>query len=432
MGRPPGLRLRVRGPDRDAVAAARGLRRSCRRDRLAAVRAGAGRVRLARAHVRRSCPAGRRTGSRSCPRATATTPTPALAHLERALFEDVAPPAPPSEGAIRFLEGAGTRATLELVADELLQLLRAGTPAEEILVVCPSLERLRAPLEAAFGALGVPYALDGAAAHRPRRPSVTRSPLSCASPGSGAGRRELFGFVRSPYSGLQRAHADFLEGRLRGRGDPLARARRGRGAQAARAAACRSSSGSAAAPSSLAAVRELAASMLRAAHGLGNPPATEPARLDLRAHQAVAVARRRARRLARARRRAERPTSSSVRSSARPSASGRRGEGHVAVARSAARAHPARRGRLRARARGGRAAAAHAALAVPRRRAPSRARRPRAAREGRPRLAGALPLLHGVHAAVAAAVPRARGGDRRRRAAPAEPLLGGRPGGSRP
>src|SRR5205085_3676151 len=47
---------------------------------------------------------------------------PAIAHVERALFADDPPPAPPIEGAIRFLEGAGSRATLELVAEETLRL----------------------------------------------------------------------------------------------------------------------------------------------------------------------------------------------------------------------------------------------------------------------------------------------------------------------
>ncbi len=210
---------------------------------------------------------------------------PALAHLERALFEDEPSPAPPAEGAIRFLEGAGTRATLELVADEILQLVRSGTSPDEILVVCPSLERVRAPLEAAFGALGVPYALEGAM-RLPQAP-FGRALLSLLRyDWLGGGRRDLFGFVRSPYSGLARAHADFLEGRLRGRGirsperleativelrgQPLAFLDRLR-----------------AAPSSLAAVRELATSMLRAAHGVDAPPATEQARLDLRSYQAV-------------------------------------------------------------------------------------------------------------------------------------------------
>src|SRR5207248_1088693 len=49
---------------------------------------------------------------------------PALAYLERALFADRPPlEAPPLDGALRFLEGAGGRATLELVAEELLALI---------------------------------------------------------------------------------------------------------------------------------------------------------------------------------------------------------------------------------------------------------------------------------------------------------------------
>jgi ATP-dependent helicase/DNAse subunit B len=212
---------------------------------------------------------------------------PSLAHLERALFADVAGGVspPPTDGAIRFLEAAGSRATLELVADEILGLLRSGTAPEEILVVCPSLDRVRAPLETAFGALGVPYALDGML-RLPQTP-YGRALLSLLRfVWLGGGRRDLFGFIRSPYSGLQRAHADFLEGRLRGRGvrspqrvedetlklrgQPLVFLDRLR-----------------AAPTSSDAVRELAVSMLRAAHGLEAPPTTEAARLDLRAYQAV-------------------------------------------------------------------------------------------------------------------------------------------------
>ncbi len=210
---------------------------------------------------------------------------PALAHLERALFEDAPPPAPPSEGAIRFLEGAGTRATLELVADEILQLLRSGTRPEEILVVCPSLDRVRAPVDAAFGALGVPYALDGTI-------RLAQTPFGHALASLlrfawlGGGRRDLFGFVRSPYSGLPRSHADFLEGRLRGRGV------RSPGRVEAEIGKLRDQplvflDRLRAASSPIGAVRGLATSMLRAAHGLERPPTTEQARLDLRAYQAV-------------------------------------------------------------------------------------------------------------------------------------------------
>src|SRR5207237_678378 len=86
---------------------------------------------------------------------------PALAHLERALFSDDASEPVPIEGAVRFFEGAGARGALELVGEELLVLLRAGTPAEKIGIVCPSIERARAPLETVLTTLGIPYSLDG-------------------------------------------------------------------------------------------------------------------------------------------------------------------------------------------------------------------------------------------------------------------------------
>ena len=141
---------------------------------------------------------------------------PALAHLERSLFVDRTDAAPPLEGAVRFFEGAGTRATLELVAQEILGLVRAGTAPEQIAIVCPALERWRAPLETGLGGLGVPLAI----AVRPRLP---QTPFGRALLGLlrfawlGAGRRELYGFLRTPYSGVARPKVDFLEGRLRGR-----------------------------------------------------------------------------------------------------------------------------------------------------------------------------------------------------------------------
>src|SRR5256885_5936536 len=88
---------------------------------------------------------------------------PALAHLERALFADAErnPLTQELDGAVRFFEGAGRRGTLERLAEELLALIRGGTPPEEIALVCPRIERYRAPLETALGSLGVPYAVDG-------------------------------------------------------------------------------------------------------------------------------------------------------------------------------------------------------------------------------------------------------------------------------
>ena len=142
-----------------------------------------------------------------------------LAHLERALFRDsgARSAGPELDGSIRFLEGAGLRGTLELVAEELLALLRSGTEADQIAIVCPSLERWRAPLDTAFTTLGVPYALEG-------RLRLGQTPFGQALLALlryawlEGDRRDLFAFLRSPYSGLARHHVDFLEGRLRGRG----------------------------------------------------------------------------------------------------------------------------------------------------------------------------------------------------------------------
>src|SRR5206468_12528514 len=142
--------------------------------------------------------------------------SPVLAHLERSLFRAEPAPAPELDGSLRFLEGAGIRGTLELVADEILGLLRDGTPADEIAIVCPTLDRWRASLDPAFATLGVPYALEG-------RLRLGQTPFGHALVSLlryawlDGDRRALFSFLRSPYSGLTRSHADFLEGRLRGR-----------------------------------------------------------------------------------------------------------------------------------------------------------------------------------------------------------------------
>ena len=211
---------------------------------------------------------------------------PALAHLERTLFEDAPPPAPPIDGAIRFFEGAGTRGALELVAEELLELIRGGTPAERILLVCPSFERWQTPLETALATLGVPYALES-------RQRLGGTPYGQALLALlrftwlDGTRRDLYAYLRSPYSGFSRTNVDFLEGRLRGRAVESAERvesetiRLRDGQPLAALEALRS------APDPLTGVQTLATSMLRAAYGLERPPVGEASRQDLRAHDAV-------------------------------------------------------------------------------------------------------------------------------------------------
>ena len=206
---------------------------------------------------------------------------PALAYLERALFEEPGPGAPPLEGAVSFLEGAGVRGALELVGDELLRLVRGGTAPDAIGVVCPSLGRWRAPLETAFRTLGIPYAFDG-------RGRLAETPFGHALLAllryawADGTRADLFAFLRSPYSGLTRAHVDFVEGRLRGRAvaEPErieAVLQELRGSPLRQLDALRSGT------PAVDAVRALAQSMLRAAHGLEHPPVGESPASDLRA-----------------------------------------------------------------------------------------------------------------------------------------------------
>jgi ATP-dependent helicase/DNAse subunit B len=211
---------------------------------------------------------------------------PALAHLERALFEEERRPAPPPlDGAIRFFEGAGTRGTLELVAHELVSLIRSGTPPERIALVAPTLEHWRAPLETVLGGLGVPYAVDA-------RVRLGQTPLGHALlqllryAWRGGTRRELFAFLRSPYSSLARTSVDYVEGRLRGRavadGERVeAETERLREASLPALAELR------AAASPAEGARTLVRSMVRSAYGLEAPPAGETSRLDLRCYGAV-------------------------------------------------------------------------------------------------------------------------------------------------
>ena len=357
----------------------------------------------------------------------------ALAHLERHLFADEAPAGPELEGAIRFFEGAGARGALELTAEEIRELAAAGTPLEEIALVVPAVERWRAPVETVLGTLGIPHAIEG-------RVRLGQTPLGQALLAllrfawQGGGRRDLYGFLRSPFSGLARTNVDFLEGRLRGRAvtegelveQETVRLRDGQPLPVLEALR--------AAPGPVAAVRALAASMLRSAHGLESPPVGEPTLPDLRAHDAVA------------RLLDELDGWAGLGGELSPDDVVCGARAHRCPARTCRGARPRRRarplagpntplrGRLRARARGGQPAAPRARVALPRRRGARRARRPRAlaagaARSGRPR---SLPLLHRLHAGDAAADARARGGERRGEPARAEPVLGGGAGALRP
>jgi len=78
---------------------------------------------------------------------------------QRRLFEEDPVRVAPG-GAVRLLAAGGERAEVELVAAEVLALLRDGRPAEEIAVAFRAPERSAALVEQVFGAYGIPYALE--------------------------------------------------------------------------------------------------------------------------------------------------------------------------------------------------------------------------------------------------------------------------------
>jgi RecB family exonuclease len=213
------------------------------------------------------------------------TAQPAIAHIERGLFDDTPPPAVPIDGAVRFFEGAGARGALELVGEELLDLLRAGTPAERVGIICPSIERWRAPLETALGTLGIPYAVDGEI-------RLTQTPFghSLASllrfAWLGGTRGDLFAHLRSPFSGVPRHAVDFVEGRLRGRAIQTPE-RVVEEAESLRGSPLPALDDLRSADDAVEAAQALCTRMLRNAYGLEAPPVGESSRLDLRAYEAV-------------------------------------------------------------------------------------------------------------------------------------------------
>jgi len=146
----------------------------------------------------------------------------ALSHLERRLFEPDAPRVS-AGGALRLLEGAGERAELELVCEEISGLLAGGMAPGEIAVAVRgggvSLELLGEVLARA----GVPHATQRRVpfAHTALGGALVGL-LRCVPPPDGeqpAGRSaDLLAWLRAPGQLRVPALADALERRLRRRG----------------------------------------------------------------------------------------------------------------------------------------------------------------------------------------------------------------------
>ena len=92
-----------------------------------------------------------------------------LHHLERELFEPEPERIDPGN-AIALLEAGGELAEAELAAAEVLSLIRAGVPGDEIAVVYRSPAHAASLVEHVFGSYGIPVATD-------RRTALDRTPL---------------------------------------------------------------------------------------------------------------------------------------------------------------------------------------------------------------------------------------------------------------
>ena len=111
----------------------------------------------------------------------------ALHHLERQLFEPAPERLDPGP-AVSLLEAGGARAEAELVAGEILALLRAGVPGEEIAVVYRALGPAAALVARVFTQYGIPHQrrLRGAVRPHAARPVAPGGgPVRARSRGAG-------------------------------------------------------------------------------------------------------------------------------------------------------------------------------------------------------------------------------------------------------
>ncbi len=153
----------------------------------------------------------------------------ALHHLERNLFEPAPERMEPGR-AVRLLEAGGERAEAELVAAEVLDLLRAGTPGEDIVLVYRSLARAVPVVSRVFEQYGI--ALAGGHELPFAHAALGRGLLGlarCAFLGEGESRSEdLLAYLRCPGVLDRPEVADGLEAQLRREGVRTASAARER------------------------------------------------------------------------------------------------------------------------------------------------------------------------------------------------------------
>jgi ATP-dependent helicase/DNAse subunit B len=140
----------------------------------------------------------------------------ALHHVERSLFAPDPERIDPGP-AITLLEAGGERAEAELVGERILELLRAGIPGDEIVVVYRSPARVAALLRRVFTQYGI--ALAGAAAvpfgHTPLGRALLGAARCALLDQEEARAQDLLDYLRSPGLLERPEVADGLEAEIR-------------------------------------------------------------------------------------------------------------------------------------------------------------------------------------------------------------------------
>jgi ATP-dependent helicase/DNAse subunit B len=148
----------------------------------------------------------------------------ALHHLERLLFTD-APRARRPGSAVRLLAAGGQRAEVELVAAEVLELLRAGTEPGDVVVVYRDPSVYASVVEQVFGAYGIPFSLERRLPFR--HTALGRGVLALLRSAALDGTDDdLLAYLRTAGRLRNRSLADLLEAEVRRDGaETAARAR---------------------------------------------------------------------------------------------------------------------------------------------------------------------------------------------------------------
>jgi ATP-dependent helicase/DNAse subunit B len=149
----------------------------------------------------------------------------ALHHLERSLFADSGTRKRKHSGAVRLLVAGGERAEVELVAAEVLALLRSGTQPGDVAVVYRDPSGYASVVEQVFDAYGIPFSLERRLPLR--QTALGRAALAllrCAT--LDGSETDLLAYLRAPGKLRNQGLADSLEAKVRQEGARSAAAAR--------------------------------------------------------------------------------------------------------------------------------------------------------------------------------------------------------------